>query len=132
MRVLRLIVDELSRPDDQGADWYAWATVQAGHALLGTMMAAAGLLLGQPALTVLLAVALGYGLLKELPDLAAQPGWRMARDCLRDWLFVAGGAGLAVALHQNSPWAWVAMGAIASGLIIGVVQRARAALRAEA
>jgi hypothetical protein len=130
MQLLLIILAELARPDDQGTNWYAWATAQCGHALLGAMMAAFGLLLGQPALAVWLVVGVAYALIKELPDYAIAPGWRAARDSLRDALFVAGGAGLAAALYAQSAWAWVAMAAIAAGLIIGVMQRARAALRA--
>ena len=126
-RVLRAILAELARPDDQGRDWYAWLTAQAGHALLGVAMAGAWIMAGGAALTAWLVVALGYGGAKELPDLRRAPSWRTARDCLRDWLFVAGGAALAATLATGSALYWLALAAIAAGLSIGTYQRARRA-----
>lgn len=128
IRVLRAILAELARPDDQGRDWYAWATAQCGHALLGAILAGVGVMLGQPALTVWLVVSIGYGIGKELPDYASAPGWAAARDSLRDALFVAGGAGLAVTLAAGSPWFWTALAAIVCGLAVGTYQRAARAL----
>ena len=127
-RVLRAIEAELRRPDDQGASWYGWLTAQCGHALLGVMAAGAWVAAGGAELTGWAAVALGYGGGKEVPDLLRAWGWRTARDCLRDWLFVAGGAGLAVTLAAGSPWFWLALAAVAGGLAIGTYQRAARAL----
>lgn len=129
-RVVRAIARELARPDDQGRDWYAWLTAQAGHALLGVVMAGAWIIAGGDALTAWVVVGVVYALAKELPDYAVAPGWRMARDCLRDALFVSGGAGLAATLAAGSAWFWLALGAIAAGLIIGTYQRAARVLAA--
>lgn len=124
MRVLRAILAELARPDDQGRNWYAWLTAQAGHALVGVMAAGAAVMAGAPPLLVWLFVSVGYGVGKELPDYALDPGWRSLRDSIRDALFVAGGAGMAAALVAGSAWFWPAQAAVAAGLAIGAYQRA--------
>ena len=69
-RVLRAILAELARPDDQGRDWYGWLTAQAGHALLGVVLAGAWIMAGGAALTAWIVVGLVYALAKELPDYA--------------------------------------------------------------
>jgi len=127
-RVIRAILAELARPDDQGRDWYGWLTVQAGHALLGVALAGAWVQAGGNALAAWIVVGVVYAVAKELPDYAVAPGWRAARDCLRDALFVSGGAGLAATLATGSALFWLALAAIAAGLAIGTYQRAARAL----
>ena len=127
-RVLRAIAAELARPDDQGQDWYGWLTAQSGHALLGVALAGACVQAGGDALTAWVVVGVVYALAKELPDYAISPGWRTARDCLRDALFVSGGAGLAATLATGSALFWLALAAIAAGLAIGTYQRAARAI----
>lgn len=127
-RVLRAIKAELKRPDDQGASWYGWLTAQCGHALLGSMVAGGAVMLGAPGLAAWLAISVLYGLGKELPDYISAPSWRNARDCIRDALFVSGGAGMAVTLAAGSAWVWLALGAVVGGLAIGTYQRAARAL----
>ena len=129
-RVIRAIARELARPDDQGANWYGWLTAQSGHALLGVAMAGAFIMAGGAALTAWVVVGVGYATAKELPDYVVSPAWRTARDCLRDALFVSGGAGLAATLAAGSALYWLALGAIAAGLAIGTYQRAARALAA--
>ena len=129
-RVVGAILRELARPDDQGASWYGWLTAQSGHALLGVAMAGAWIMAGGDPLTAWIVVGLVYALAKELPDYAISPGWRTARDCLRDALFVSGGAGLAATLAAGSALYWLALAAIAAGLAIGTYQRAARALSA--
>ena len=127
-RVVRAILAELRRPDDQGRDWYGWLTAQSGHALLGVAMAGAWVQAGGDPLTAWIVVGLVYAAVKELPDYVVSPGWRTARDCLRDALFVSGGAGLAATLATGSALFWLALAAIAAGLSIGTYQRAARAL----
>ena len=129
-RVIRAILRELARPDDQGANWYGWMTAQAGHALLGVCFASAWIMAGGAALTAWVVMGIGYAAAKELPDYVVSPGWRTARDCLRDALFVSGGAGLAATLATGSALFWLALAAIAAGLAIGTYQRAARALTA--
>ena len=126
--VIRAILAELARPDDQGRDWYGWLTAQSGHALLGVALAGAWMQAGGDPLTAWIVVGLVYAVAKELPDYAVAQSWRAARDCLRDALFVAGGAGLAATLATGSPLFWLALAAIAAGLAIGTYQRAARAL----
>jgi hypothetical protein len=83
---------------------------------------------GLPGLLVWVAVSAVYGLVKEVPDYAQSPGWRTLRDCLRDWLFVVGGAGVAATLHAGSGWFWAALASVVAGLAIGTYQRAARAL----
>lgn len=128
-RTLRLILAELGKPDDQGVDFYAWLTAQSGHALLGLLLAGLAVMVGLPAIAAWVIVAINYALIKELPDFALQPGWRAARDGLRDWLFVAGGALAAVTLHAGSSLGFgLAVTSIVAGLAIGTYQRAERAI----
>jgi hypothetical protein len=129
-RVIRAIRDELRRPSDQGRDWYGWLTAQAGHSLLGLLITAAAVMFGAPGLAAWAAVSAVYGLVKEVPDYAMSPSWRTLRDCLRDWLFVLGGAGVAVTLHAGSGWFWAALASVAAGLVVGTYQRAARAITA--
>jgi hypothetical protein len=124
----RRIVAALGRPGDQDGDWYAWGTVQVAHAGIGVALAGLGILAGlAPWLAAALAAAL-YGWGKEVRDLLQEPTWRIARDSLRDWLFVAGGCAVAAALSTGSGAAFaVALGLILIGLAIGVYQRAASA-----
>lgn len=123
----RTVARELARPDDQGRDWYAWGTAQLAHAAIGVALAGAACLAGLAPVTAALVAGGGYAVAKELPDLLRAPGWRTARDCLRDALFVAGGAAVAAALHAGSvpAFAW-AVAAVLIGLAVGVYQRVTA------
>jgi hypothetical protein len=128
IRVIRAILAELARPDDQGRDWYGWLTAQAGHALLGVVAAGAWIMAGGDVLAAWISVGLVYALAKEVPDYLSAPSWRTARDSLRDALFVSGGAGLAATLAAASALFWLALAALAVGLALGTYQRAARAL----
>ncbi len=130
IRVIRAIRDELRRGDDQGRDWYGWLTAQAGHGLLGLLITAAFVMAGLPGLLVWAAVSAVYGLVKEVPDYAMSRSWRTLRDCLRDWLFVTGGAGVAATLAAGSGWFWAALASVVAGLAVGTYQRAARAITA--
>lgn len=127
IRVIRAMLRELARPDDQGRDWYGWLTAQAGHALLGVVLVGTWVAAGGAPLTAWTVVGVAYALVKELPDYATAPSWRTVRDCLRDALFVAGGAGLAAAIAAGSSLYWLALAGVVAGLAIGTYQRARRA-----
>ncbi len=124
----RRILADLGRPDDQGRDWYAWGTVQVAHAGIGVALAGLLLAFGAAPWSGALFAALAYGLGKEMRDYRQARGWRTARDCLRDSLFVAGGCTIAAALHTHSAAGLaVALAAVVLGLAVGVYQRAAGA-----
>jgi hypothetical protein len=117
---LRLILDELAQPSAQKADWFAWAAAQLAHAMIGVALAGALAFL-LPGAWAFAIVALGYALLKELPDYLRAPGWAAARDCLQDAGFVAAGAALAVAIMcVDATLFGLVLAAAVAGLALGV------------
>jgi hypothetical protein len=120
---LRQVLAELGRPGAQRDNWFAWAAGQAAHAMIGAVLAGA-LLFFVPPIWAFMAAALGYALLKEVPDYLRAPGWANARDCTQDALFVAGGAALAVAIRGDHERLFlVAVLAAVIGLALGVWAR---------
>jgi hypothetical protein len=120
---LRLVLAELGRPGAQRDNWFAWAAGQAAHAMIGAVLAGA-LLFFLPPIWAFLAAALGYALLKEVPDYLRAPGWAGARDSVQDSLFVASGAALAVAIRGDHERLFlVAVLAAVIGLGLGVWAR---------
>jgi hypothetical protein len=93
----RTILAELNTPSAQRDQWFLWCAAQMAHALIGAVIAGA-LMFFIPAWCAFGTTALGYALLKELPDFLRERSWANARDCVQDTLFVAAGAALAVAL----------------------------------
>jgi hypothetical protein len=88
---------ELNTPSAQRDQWFLWCAVQMAHALIGVAIAGA-LMFFIPTWWAFGTAALGYVLLKELPDFLRDRSWANARDCTQDALFVTAGAALAVAL----------------------------------
>jgi hypothetical protein len=120
---LRLILDELARPSAQKADWFAWAAAQLAHAMIGVVLAGvlAFLLPGVWAFAI---AAVGYAVVKELPDYRRAPGWAAARDCLQDAAFVAAGAALAVAIGAvDARLFGLVLAAALTGLGLGIWAR---------
>ncbi len=97
MKTLRLMLAELNTPSAQRDQWFLWCAVQMAHALIGVAIAGA-LMFFIPTWWAFGTAALGYVLLKELPDFLRDRSWANARDCTQDALFVTAGAALAVAL----------------------------------
>ena len=123
---LRLVLAELGRPGAQRDNWFAWAAGQMAHALIGAVIAGA-LMFFIPAWCAFGTTALGYALLKELPDFLRDRSWANARDCTQDALFVAAGAALAVALKGGHVTLFiVAIIAAAIGLVWGTLIRLQA------
>ena len=120
---LRQVLAELGRPGAQRDNWFAWAAGQTAHAMIGAVLAGA-MLFFLPAIWAFLAAALGYALLKEVPDYLRAPGWAGARDSVQDSLFVAAGAALAVAIRGDHERLFlVAVLAAVIGLGLGVWAR---------
>lgn len=97
LRRLRLVLAELAMPGAQRDNWFAWAAAQMAHGMIGVVLAG-GLMFILPPIAAFIAAALGYAVLKELPDYQRAPGWAGARDSTQDALFVTAGAALAVAI----------------------------------
>jgi hypothetical protein len=120
---LRLVLAELARPGAQRDNWFTWAAGQMAHAMIGAVLAGA-LLFFLPPFWAFLAAALGYAMLKEVPDYLRAPGWAGARDSVQDSLFVAAGAALAVAIRGDHKRLFlVAVLAAVIGLGLGVWAR---------
>jgi hypothetical protein len=94
----RTILAELNTPSAQRDQWFLWCAAQMAHALIGAVIAGA-LMFFIPAWWAFATAALGYALLKELPDFLQNRTWANARDCTQDALFVTSGAALAVAIE---------------------------------
>ena len=123
LKTLRLVLAEVNQPGAQRDDWFAWASGQLAHAMIGAVLAGA-LLFFLPPIWAFLAAALGYAAVKEVPDYLRAPGWAGARDSVQDALFVAAGAALAVAIAGQEAWLFlVALVAAVIGLALGVWQR---------
>jgi len=120
---LHLVLAELGRPGAQRDNWFAWAAGQMAHAMIGAVLAGA-MLFFVPPIWAFMAAALGYALLKEVPDYLRAPGWAGARDSVQDSLFVVAGAALAVAIRGDHERLFlVAVLAAVIGLALGVWAR---------
>lgn len=116
--MLKSIIDQLGMPDDQGRDWYGWATNQCAHGFLGVITAL--LFSGAPIqMTLILA------LLKEAADLLRVTRLRTVRDSAQDIAFALLGACLVIAGDLLPAVVIV----IVFFLLLGIIPRARKALR---
>jgi hypothetical protein len=123
MKTLRLILAELNTPSAQRDQWFLWCAAQMAHALIGAVIAGGLLFVLLPGWAFATA-ALGYAMLKEVPDYLRAPGWATARDCVQDALFVTAGAALAVAIAGGHAALFaVAVVGCAAGLFWGAVIR---------
>lgn len=77
MSLLSTIINELTKPDAQKGDWYAWTTNQMSHVLLGVI----GVLFFSIPTVILTAISL------ELIDLFKKPTRAMIKDSLIDIYF---------------------------------------------
>jgi hypothetical protein len=124
---LRLILAELNTPSAQRDHWFLWCAAQMAHALIGAALAGALMFWLAPA-QAFAAAALGYALVKEVPDFFRAPSWANARDCVQDALFVTAGAALAVAIAGgNAVLFAVAVVSCATGLFWGAAVRLKGA-----
>ena len=122
-RTFRLILAELNNPSAQRDQWFLWCAAQMAHALIGVAIAGA-LMFFIPTWWAFGVAALGYALLKELPDFFQQRSWANARDCVQDTLFVTSGAALAVAIEGGHVTLFiVAVLSASAGLVWGTLDR---------
>lgn len=115
MNILAVIATELRVPDDQGRDWYGWASNQLAHAFLGVCLAVIFPWMG-------VTMAAIVGTLKELGDIIRAPQWRTVVDSLQDVLFWVLGAWVVVGPDHGLPIMLTFM-----AIIMGVIPRARRA-----
>lgn len=78
--MIKLIIAELGRPDDQGRDWYGWASNQLSHAFIGLVLA----------IHFGFVASVATACLKELIDLIKKPASIM--DSVTDVVFWSLGA----------------------------------------
>lgn len=124
MSLIQNILKELERPDDQGRDWYGWATNQMSHGLLG--VACVGVVTAWLSPLIAFGIVLALAAIKEGYDLAK--GGRF-KDSAQDFAFQSLGGVLALALMtQDQVAAWAAVSVFSLGLLGGVIPRARRAL----
>jgi hypothetical protein len=120
---VRFVLAELVKPSAQKDNWFTWAAGQMAHALIGAVLAGS-LLFAVPPIWAFLTAALGYVVIKEVPDYFRAPSWAGARDSVQDSLFVVSGAALAVAIGGGHERLFiVAACAAAIGLGFGVWAR---------
>jgi hypothetical protein len=124
---IRLILAELNTPSAQRDHWFLWCAAQMAHALIGAALAGGFLFWLSPA-EAFATAALGYALVKEVPDFFRAPSWATARDCVQDALFVTAGAALAVAIAGGHAALFaVAVVGCAAGLFWGAAVRLKGA-----
>lgn len=111
----RDILKELGKSDDQGRDWYGWATNQTAHAFVGV---------GLAVITGSIAAVVAISCIKEAGDVFRSLSVRTVRDSLVDIAFVLLGAGVVLC----TPYSELMVVLVAMGLLIGIVPRARLAL----
>ncbi len=125
MKIITTLLKELKRPDDQGRDWYGWATNQMSHTLLGLGVAAVVLPWGTPLLALM--AALGVAVFKEIADLIRGG---VVKDSVQDLHFQLLGAFLAVFLYLNFPEGIQSLlGSIVLCLLGGVIPRVRKTIK---
>lgn len=125
MKLVTYLLKELERPDDQGLNWYAWATNQMSHALLGVGLAAVILTFSTDAAA--LAGVFGFATIKELLDILR--GGRF-QDSVQDLAFQLMGGFLAACLFTaQQEGIWLAVGSLILWVLAGVYPRARRALK---
>ena len=100
MKIITTILTTLETPDDQGNDWYAWATNQLSHAMIGVTLTGGLSFLTHPITAFWL--LMGYAIGKEIFDLSQKFNLRALRDSLHDILFQMSGSWLAIGLFAHS------------------------------
>ena len=88
---IQTVVSFLSLQDDQGYNWYGWASNQLSHAFLGAFFSGLVLVLGG-AWYYAIALLVVLGVTKKLADWSKQIlTWKVVRDTVQDLLFFING-----------------------------------------
>jgi len=123
------IVKFLKAQDDQGNDWYGWASNQLSHAFLGVFFSNLALVLvlgGAWYYAIGLLVVLGVA--KKLADWSKQIlTWKVVRDTVQDLLFFINGGIFSLSILYGSILLFVCAtisvsSLLASGIVARIVQ----------
>lgn len=125
MKIITTILTTLETPDDQGNDWYGWASNQLSHALIGVVITGVLCFLTDP--VIAFGFLVGYAASKEFFDLRTKLNLRALRDSLHDILFQTSGSWLAIGLFVPSAQLFTIAALLGLTLLIdGVVSRIEA------
>jgi hypothetical protein len=118
------IVKFLKAQDDQGNDWYGWASNQLSHAFLGVFFSGLALVLGG-AWYYAIALLVVLGLAKKLADWSKQIlTWKIVRDTIQDLLFFISGGVFSLSILYGSIAVFVcATVSVSTLLVSGIVAR---------
>lgn len=118
------IVSFLEAQDDQGNDWYGWASNQLSHAFLGVFFSGLALVLGASWYYAIGLLAV-LGLYKKGSDWAKQViSWKIVRDTIQDLLFFINGGVFSLSILYGSIVLFVyATISVSSLLVSGIVAR---------
>jgi hypothetical protein len=118
------IIGYLEQQDDQGNDWYGWASNQLSHAFLGVFFSGLVVVLGG-AWYYAIALLVVLGLVKKLADWSKQIlTWKIVRDTIQDLLFFISGGTFSLSILYGSIAVFVCATASVSTLLIsGIVAR---------
>lgn len=124
MSIYSIILSNLATQDDQGDDWYAWASNQLSHVLLGIVLSSPFFILNA-ALSNTIAAMVAVGALKKATDWYRETiGWRIVRDTIQDLAFFLLGLLFCFSLTEKS---MIALGlafiSVNTLLILGVFGR---------
>jgi len=118
------IVKFLEQQDDQGNDWYGWASNQLSHAFLGVFFSGLALVLGASwRYAIGLLVVLGVA--KKLADWSKQVlTWKIVRDTIQDLLFFINGGVFSLSILYGSTTLFIgATASVSIVLVEGIVSR---------
>lgn len=114
MSILSRILIELETPDDQGNDWYGWASNQLSHAFFGALVALFAPLFAVP-------VAMLIVITKELFDFIRVPTKDTFEDSMQDIAFW----GLGAWMFSDPDYKVIATILLSFALVCGIIPRIR-------
>jgi len=121
---IETIVSFLELQDDQGNNWYGWASNQLSHAFLGVFFSGLVLVLGG-AWYYAIGLLVVLGVAKKLADWSKQIlTWKVVRDTIQDLLFFINGGVFSLSILYGSIVLFVyATISVSSLLVSGIVAR---------
>lgn len=120
MSIARTILKALATPDNQGRDWYGWASNQLSHAFIGAFIAI--LWITYDLRNPMYAAAYVIIVKKVFFDFVRAPVLATLKDAWQDAAFWIAGAVLVGNVYNREIVAWVSF-AGASLLLSGVIER---------
>jgi hypothetical protein len=120
MSLLGRILVTLDTPDNQGRDWYGWASNQLSHVFIGAFIGLYFYNFGIGGATVLSVI---MAVLKKISDLARVPTWNTVKDAWHDITFWVIGTLFITNIGDVRVFAYLSIGGTAL-LLAGVLERA--------